>query len=83
MSVDKTHGKHTDSYSDLPFDHPSLYTGATKVSYNRPFNTRGRHGVAYSNASWFFSYEYPMIRWLEGNGYDVSDSTGVDTDRRG
>ena len=24
-----------------------------------------------------------MVRWLERNGYDVSYSTGVDTDRRG
>lgn len=24
-----------------------------------------------------------MIRWLEANGYDVSYTTGVDTDRRG
>ena len=27
-----------------------------------------------------FNAEYPMIRWLEPNGYDVSYSTGVDTD---
>ena len=30
-----------------------------------------------------FNAEYPMIRWLERNGYDVSYTTGVDTDRRG
>jgi len=51
---------------------------ATKVSYNRPFNTRG----VVSN-SWVFDSEYPMVRWLEANGYDVGYSTGVDTDRRG
>ena len=27
--------------------------------------------------------EYPMIRWLERNGYDVSYFTGVDSDRLG
>ena len=27
--------------------------------------------------------EYPMVRWLERNGYSVSYFTGVDTDRRG
>ena len=27
--------------------------------------------------------EYPMIRWLEANGYNVSYSTDIDTDRRG
>ena len=30
-----------------------------------------------------FNAEYPMVRWLEANGYDVSYTTGVDTDRRG
>ena len=30
-----------------------------------------------------FNAEYPMVRWLERNGYDVSYFTGVDTDRRG
>jgi len=58
----------------------SLYTGpisrAYKVSYNRPFNVPNGY-------TWFFSAEYPMVRWLEANGYDVSYSTGVDTDRRG
>ena len=32
---------------------------------------------------WVFNAEYPMVRWLEPNGYDVSYSTGVDSDRRG
>ena len=30
-----------------------------------------------------FNAEYPMVRWLEANGYDVCYTTGVDTDRRG
>ncbi len=51
---------------------------AYKVSYNRPFTTRG-----HTNVSLLFSGEYPMIRWLERNGYDVSYSSGVDTARRG
>lgn len=59
----------------------NLYAGnpagrAYKVSYNRPFN------VPNLNA-WFFSAEYPMLRWLEANGYDVSYFAGVDTDRNG
>lgn len=62
----------------------SLYTGAPvgrayKVSYNRPFNTR----EVDNGQDWVFNAEYPMVRWLEANGYDVSYSTGVDTDRRG
>jgi hypothetical protein len=64
----------------------SLYTGgpgtspnrAYKVSYNRPFTTRGT-----TPEDWLFNAEYPMVRWLESNGYNVAYSTGVDTDRRG
>jgi hypothetical protein len=60
----------------------SLYTGspagrAYKVSYNRPFNNRGNVN------SWLFDAEYPMVRWLESNGYDVSYFTGMDSDRSG
>lgn len=64
----------------------SLYDGyppvgrAYKVSFNRPFATRGNERGRYS---WFFVSEYPMVRWLEANGYDVSYCTGVDTDRMG
>src|SRR6267378_974170 len=57
----------------------SLYSGnpvgrAYKVSYNRPVNTLKQD---------FFSQEYPMLHWLEANGYDVTYSTGVDMDRNG
>jgi hypothetical protein len=63
----------------------SLYTGspgtspgrAYKVSYNRPFNTRAVDG----GQDWVFNSEYPMVRWLEENGYDVKYISGVDTDR--
>src|SRR6185503_7494451 len=49
-----------------------------KVSYNRPFDTR-----ALNPQSWLFNAEYPLVRWMEANGYDVKYWTGVDTDRRG
>jgi hypothetical protein len=63
----------------------SLYEGspagrAYKVSYNRPFTVRGNS--IYFRA-WLFGEEYPMIRWLEANGYNVSYSSGMDTDRFG
>ena len=64
----------------------SLYAGgpgtnperAYKVSYNRPLTTRG---TTPEDAP--FSAEYPMVRWLERNGYDVSYFTSVDDARRG
>ena len=64
----------------------SLYTGgpgtdpgrAYKVSYNRPLTTRGP-----TPEDSPFNAEYPMVRWLERNGYDVSYFTDVDADRRG
>ena len=64
----------------------SLYLGtpqaAFKVSYNRPFATRGQTG-GYGPTDFVFYAEYPMVRWLESNGYDVSYFTGVDSDRNG
>ncbi|MEF7616706.1 N,N-dimethylformamidase beta subunit family domain-containing protein [Aquincola sp. MAHUQ-54] len=65
----------------------SLYQGgpgtnparAYKVSYNRPFATRGVDG----GQDWLFNAEYPMVRWLESNGYDVGYIAGADTDRAG
>ena len=64
----------------------SLYVGgpgtnpgrAYKVSYNRPLTTRG---TGPEDAP--FNAEYPMVRWLERNGYDVSYFSGVDAARRG
>jgi glucose/arabinose dehydrogenase len=69
-----------------PYGGNSLYVGAPagrayKVSYNRPFTTRA--DTIGGAQSWLFTVDYPMVRWLEANGYDVSYSTGVDSDRRG
>ena len=69
----------------------SLYVGntsypsghAAKVSYNRPFITRDGNGGGGPEEDWVFNAEYPMIRWLERNGYDVSYTTDVDADRNG
>jgi hypothetical protein len=54
------------------------YAGAYKVSYDRPFDTRTNRSV-----SWVFNAEYPMVRWLEANGYNVSYFTDMDADRFG
>ncbi len=64
----------------------SLYTGgpgknpgrAYKVSYNRPLTVRGT-----SPEDSPFNAEYPMVRWLERNGYDVSYTTEADVDNNG
>ena len=53
-----------------------------KVSYNRPFNNRNTYNIG-AIEGFLFNSEYPMIRWLEANGYPVSYAAGVDTDRRG
>ena len=62
----------------------STYQGspirAYKVSYNRPFATRSQ-SAGYGKSNYVFYAEYPMVRWLEQNGYNVKYWTGVDTDR--
>ena len=45
------------------------------MSYNRPWSTRGVE----NGRDFLFSNEYPMIRFLEQNGYDVSYVSGLDT----
>ena len=64
---------------NCPPGNPEAYKGADKVSYNRPWHTplddQGR--------SWFMYAEYPMIRFLEANGYDVSYTSGYDVATRG
>jgi hypothetical protein len=69
------------TYSRLDPEHPRQHGGpprAYKVSYNRPFETRHFRAV-----NMVFNGEYPFVRFLEANGYDVSYTTGVDSDRRG
>lgn len=69
----------------------SLYVGATnfpsghasKVSYNRPFITRSGNGGGGVAQDWVFNAEYPMIRFLERNGYDISYTTNTDAARFG
>lgn len=60
------------------FDPARPMERAFKVSLNRPYVTRDYRAVNMP-----FNAEYPMIRWLEANGYDVAYTTGLDGDRRG
>ena len=70
----------------------NLYNGTTnfpsghavKVSYNRPFfiyntgfSTEGK------GSDWYMNDCYPMLRWLERNGYDMTYISGVDVARSG
>lgn len=69
------------TYARFNPDNPYMHGGPPrcyKSSYNRPFETR-----YYRAVNMVFNGEYPFIRWLEANGYDVSYFTGVDSDRRG
>src|SRR6267142_2155385 len=72
----------TSLYCNGPFDNSagdySCASRSAKVSYNRPFETRD-----HDRSSWIFNAEYPMVRWMEANGYDMKYWSGVDTDRFG
>lgn len=62
----------------------SFYQGisngrAYKLSYNRPFVTRG----VSLGRDYLFSNEYPTIRFMEQNGYDVSYISGLDSHLNG
>ncbi len=48
---------------------------AVSVSLARPYTSGGTNNV--------FDTEYPLLRWLEQQGYDVSYATDWDTDRWG
>jgi hypothetical protein len=65
--------------SICPPGNPRAYQAAFKVSYNRPLTTE----TDSPGSSLFNGAEYPMIRFLEENGYNVSYFSGVDTNSRG
>jgi Domain of unknown function (DUF4082)/Concanavalin A-like lectin/glucanases superfamily/Bacterial Ig domain/Secretion system C-terminal sorting domain len=72
-----------------PYGGNSLYVGSTsypqghasKVSLNRPFITRNGGGGGGAMEDWFMNAEYPLIRFLERNGYNMVYCTDVDMDR--
>ncbi|MEM8860816.1 MAG: N,N-dimethylformamidase beta subunit family domain-containing protein [Chloroflexota bacterium] len=74
------YGGHS-TYAEMDEAYPRIHgkpNRAYKVSYNRPFETRHYRAV-----NKVFNGEYPFVRWLERNGYDVTYTTGVDSARRG
>jgi hypothetical protein len=58
----------------------NLGARSSKVSYNRPFSTRS---FQEESVTFVFGTEYPMVRWLEASGYDVTYFTGIDAARYG
>lgn len=74
------YGGHS-TYAEMDPAYPRIHgkpNRAHKVSYNRPFETRHYRAV-----NMVFNAEYPFVRWLEKNGYDVTYTTGLDSARRG
>ncbi len=57
---------------------PGNMLRAYEVSFNRPLTNRDWQPVDEP-----FHAEYPMVRWLESNGYDVSYFSGLDSARYG
>ena len=53
-----------------------------KASYNRPYDNRSQVMTG-AQEGFLWDSGYPMIRWLEANGYNVDYASGIDTDRRG
>ena len=72
------HSTYAEYDPNYPRGHGNKLDRAYKVSYNRPFETRHYRAVNMP-----FNGEYPFVRWLERNGYDVSYTTGIDSARRG
>ena len=55
---------------------------AVQVSYNRPFATR-YDSISPNGQDFFFYAEFPMIEFLEKNGYDVSYVSQIDVAQPG
>ncbi|HEX5546394.1 MAG TPA: choice-of-anchor D domain-containing protein [Ktedonobacterales bacterium] len=65
----------TSLYNNTVNDPTYHYPHATKVSFDRPFNPGDSNGAGH-----FLWYEYPMLRWAEKNGFDMTYTTDIDTD---
>jgi hypothetical protein len=60
----------------------SWYLGSPVVTLDRPLRTAAALGGLFSYSAGYFTYEYPMIRWLEREGYDVKYVSNSDVDAR-
>jgi hypothetical protein len=66
------------AYNQFPNDGigQSLYEGAVKVSFDRPYANSGV-------GKQFFQFDQPFVAWLERAGYEVTYATSVDLHQRG
>ena len=55
--------------------------GDDHVSFDRPYDQRGAPRYAGPEANLPQAWEFPLVRFLERFGYDVSYTTDLDTDR--
>jgi hypothetical protein len=55
------------------YAHNSTGAAATKVSFDRPYS------LAAGPGDFLYRWEYPMLRWLEREGFDVTYATNTDT----
>lgn len=53
------------------YDHNSVAARASRVTFQRPYNTIGNQNV--------FEWESAFCQWLERRGLDVAYTTGIDT----
>lgn len=68
-------GKSLYEYNSSPMTTAGGTTRALKVSFDRPYEGWGD--------GQFFSWEYYLVGWLEGNGYDVAYATNLDLHQQG
>jgi hypothetical protein len=74
-------GKSIYTFNSGTCDTDSLAARGVKVSLFRPFGSGMAITANYFNN--YFRVEFPMVRWLEAQGYDVTYSTTLDTHRSG
>ena len=60
-------------FNDVTYNNTSNKR-ASAVSFNRPYLDQG----AQDGAGNFMVWDYPMVRWLEKNGYNVTYATDLD-----
>ena len=63
----------------LYYNHTGV--GDDHVSFDRPYDLRGRPRYGGWKANLPHAWEFPLARFLERYGYDVAYTTDVDTDR--